>query len=867
MWLAIVVIALAACTEEEKFTKDIQHQHITMKLTGSIIPFDADKATRAEDWQWKEGDKVYLSISNNGPYDTHVTATYHDSGWEAFILGENHILTRSGTCEAWYIDAKESNYQAQDGFSIFEGIGYKDEVYLSSYGSYEYDFDNEVLTVSVTLHPQTSRLHLVKEDNDNSNVDITIKGLCYIDKFRRNQPSNEFYYEQLFPHYFYCHRDSIITIKGSLPDYIYGNFAQGKHQLTIINNADGDNLTFTRTFGDNVLTTGESGRLTIPTKDNHESLGWTMEERPLVITVPGTSVKFNMIHVAAGTFQMGAKGTQDGGEEHADETPRHAVTLTKDYYIGQTEVTQELWETVMGSNPSYFQGTQYAQHPVEQVTWDECQMFIMKLNALHLSSLYFRLPSEAEWEFAAHGGNKCKDYEKCYWYAGSNTVGEVAWYSGNAQNSTQPVASNTLKPNDLGIYDMSGNVWELCEDWYADDYYASNHNTDPVGPERPESNPQRVQRGGSWNNEAKSSRVTNRGTWYERKNFTGLRIVLSERASYHTLTDRNTLEEFKKEGGAQSIAVASNEEWTATSSDPKWCSVSPGTGANSGTVTITTTENTSTSPREATITIKGQTSGDETTISVTQTGQTEDAADLTLTVTGNGKTVDFKMILVEHGIFQMGSEESDAYSSETPVHMVTLTNDYYIGETEVTQALWYAVMGQKPTSDGAQWGSTSGLGDNRPAYYVSWNDCQEFITKLNQMTGKNFRLPTDAEWEFAARGGNKSQGYKFAGGDIIDKVAWHYDNGDLTTHDVGTRQANELGIYDMSGNVWEWCSDWYGRYSSTAQTNPTGPTTGSDRVTRGGSWGTGDRVCRVSNREYEGVDSRYGGGGFRLVLQ
>ena len=182
---------------------------------------------------------------------------------------------------------------------------------------------------------------------------------------------------------------------------------------------------------------------------------------------------------------------------------------------------------------------------------------------------------------------------------------------------------------------------------------------------------------------------------------------------------------------------------------------------------------------------------------------------------------------------------SDAYSDEKPVHQVTLS-DYYIGETEVTQELWQAVMGSNPSSF-----TGSGL---LPVEYVSWDDCQTFITKLNVLTGMQFRLPTEAEWEFAARGGNSSQGYKYSGSNNIDDVAWYGSNSNYNTHEVGTKAPNELGLYDMSGNVWEWCQDWYGSYSSSAQTNPTGPTSGSYRVFRGGGWGSIARACRVSYR-------------------
>ena len=238
------------------------------------------------------------------------------------------------------------------------------------------------------------------------------------------------------------------------------------------------------------------------------------------------------------------------------------------------------------------------------------------------------------------------------------------------------------------------------------------------------------------------------------------------------------------------------------------------------------------------------------------------------TFTVNG--VSFTMIAVEGGTFPMGSVrgldsdakgnespvnmlllqlmpklDSDAKGNESPVHNVTLS-DYYIGETEVTQELWTAVMGNNPSYYSGN--------PKRPVEKVTWNACQEFVKKLNQLTGKNFRLPTEAEWEYAARGGKKSKGYKYSGSNTIDDVAWYPSNSGSKTHDVKTKQANELGIYDMSGNVYEWCQDWYGSYSSSSQTNPTGSTSGSFRVYRGGSWISGAGYCRVSYRYYDFPD-------------
>ena len=203
--------------------------------------------------------------------------------------------------------------------------------------------------------------------------------------------------------------------------------------------------------------------------------------------------------------------------------------------------------------------------------------------------------------------------------------------------------------------------------------------------------------------------------------------------------------------------------------------------------------------------------------------------------------VSFEMVRVEGGTFTMGAtaeQGSDASEDEKPTHQVTLPS-YYIGKTEVTQALWQAVMGSNPSDF---------KGSNLPVENVSWEDCQTFIRKLNALTDKNFRLPTEAEWEFAARGGNFSRGYKYSGSNTLSHVAWYADNSADKPHPVATKAPNELGIYDMSGNVYEWCIDWYGDYSSSVQCNPTGPDSGSDRVHRGGSWFSLPRNCCVSFR-------------------
>ena len=343
-------------------------------------------------------------------------------------------------------------------------------------------------------------------------------------------------------------------------------------------------------------------------------------------------------------------------------------------------------------------------------------------------------------------------------------------------------------------------------------------------------------------------------------------IAVTQAGASPTLQLNKSSMAFESSNGENTFTISSNTSWSITS-DKTWCTLSSSSGSNDATVTVYVSENTSTSSRSATITVESATI--MRTLAVTQNGATPvtppSSQDRSFTVGG----VTFKMVAVEGGTFTMGAtseQGSDAYDWEKPTHSVTLSS-YSIGETEVTQALWQAVMGQKPTSDGSQWSSTYGLGGNYPAYYVSWNDCQDFIRRLNALTGENFRLPTEAEWEYAARGGNKSRGYKYAGSNTIDNVAWYGDNSGSQTHNVATKSPNELGLYDMSGNVWEWCQDWYGDYSSGSQTNPTGPSSGSIRVYRGGSWLYNARFCRVSSRDYGTPDYRYIIIGLRLVLQ
>ena len=453
----------------------------------------------------------------------------------------------------------------------------------------------------------------------------------------------------------------------------------------------------------------------------------------------------DMVWVEGGTFTMGATSEQANDADN-NEKPAHQVTLSG-YYISRYEVTQDLWQTVMGYNPSHF--TSDLRNPVEMVTWQDCQEFITKLNKL--TGKTFRLPTEAEWEFAARGGKLSHGYK----YAGSNDLSNVAWYIDNSGRMTHPVG--TKSPNELGLYDMCGNVWEWCQDWY-DESYRNTPQSDPSGPL---SGYDRVIRGGDFIFSAEICRVSTR---------------------YHSTP--NELPRIPLCLGLRLAAGSSNRS----------------------------------------------------NLSNQSSNMTKAQKDRII------QQAISDMVFVESGTFTMGAtseQGEDASSDEKPVHKVTLSS-FYIGKYEVTQELWHAVMGDNPSHFQGNL--------NHPVERISRQDCLEFIKKLNKLTGKTFRLPTEAEWEFAARGGNQGHGYKYAGSNTPGNVAWYEDNSDDMTHPVGQKSSNELGLFDMSGNVSEWCQDWYEGYTNSSQTNPTGPSSGSMPIMRGGGGDNRANSCRVSSR-------------------
>jgi formylglycine-generating enzyme required for sulfatase activity len=491
----------------------------------------------------------------------------------------------------------------------------------------------------------------------------------------------------------------------------------------------------------------------------------------------GKGINIDMVLIPAGKFMMGSPASEKGRK---DNETQHEVTITKPFYMGKYEVTQEQWQAVMGSNPSSVKG---ARLPVTNVSWNDCQDFIMKLNARRNG--FYRLLTEAEWEYVCRAGTST-----AYSYGDTITKGDANWGAKQVPESIKVVGN--YKANAFGLFDMHGNVWEWCEDWYAK--YPDGAVMDPKGPAKGED---RVLRGGSFNNLVSGARSSNRNgfTPAGRSYNDGFRLV-------------------------RTTNIKTGASPTAPKPDP--------------TVVKPATEDLLVSPFT-------EAKAKEVQKSVAKNLQTEveEKADL-------GKGVKLDLVLIPAGKFVMGSPTTEKGRNENEKqHEVTLKKPYYMGKYEVTQEQWEAVMGNNPSVIKKV---------KLPVTNVSWLDCQEFIKKLNEKTNGGYRLPTEAEWEYACRAGTTTV-YSFGENITKDDANWGAAQLPESIKVVGNYKANAFGLFDMHGNVWEWCEDFKSDYLAEAVIDPKGPATGTNRVLRGGSFNNADSFARSSHRNVTTVQT------------
>jgi formylglycine-generating enzyme required for sulfatase activity len=526
----------------------------------------------------------------------------------------------------------------------------------------------------------------------------------------------------------------------------------------------------------------------------------------------GGGVTMELVYIKPGVFIMG--GTE--GPRHAAqgvEKPKHEVAITRGFYIGKYEVTQSQYEAVMGGNPSKWKEP---NRPVEQVTWHEAAEFCRL--ATERTPRHVRLPAEAEWEYACRAGSTGR---YCF---GSDETGlaDYAWLRNNSGGQTHPVGER--KPNAWGLHDMHGNVWEWVADRYDADYYAKSPRENPAGPD---SGRGRVVRGGAWANRGSGSRSAYR-LWFapsHRSTHFGFRVAVdssvpralsaSQRAAYDRAMARAKIRVRLKnwKGAVESL----EEALKAKPGDPE---------------------------AERLLAEAKRYAGPAPTLTL----------DL-------GRGVTMEMVYIKPGVFAMGGTEDPGFpwqGVEKPKHRVAITRGFYIGKYEVTQSQHEAVTGANPSS----WKEP-----NRPVEQMSWDDAVEFCRLASERTGKEVRLPTEAEWEYACRAGSTREWCFGNERERLGEYAWYKSNSGDRTHAVGQKKPNAWGLYDMHGNVWEWVADRYGPgyFATSPRENPTGPAAGSHRVLRGAALCDSGRLCRTAIRCHLPPTARSHVHGFRAV--
>jgi len=504
--------------------------------------------------------------------------------------------------------------------------------------------------------------------------------------------------------------------------------------------------------------------------------------------VKDTATQIEFVLIPPGTFNMGCSASQQHGCG-SGENPVHPVTLTNAFYLGRYEVTQAQWQAEMGSNPSYFQSAS-THVPLAQVPQRPVDRVDWTPIQGFLSQTGMRLPTEAEWEYAYRAGTTTAFHGYTGQLSGTNDdslLGNIAWFGSNSNSQTRPVGGKL--GNGFGLHDMAGNVYEWVNDWYVPNYYSTSPSVNPPGPS---SGSYRVLRGGGRNFGSSFCRASNRN------------VDVNPDVPFNSIGFRVARDPF-------SVTTPSWATLLEAAPDP-------------AVVTSSTLR-----------------------AAITATG-------LAWRVRDTATQIEF--VLIPPGTFNMGCSASQQYgcaSQENPVHQVTLTNAFYLGRYEVTQAQWTARMGSNPSGFQSASGQVPlAQVPQRPVETVSWNTIQGFLSQTGM------RLPTEAEWEYAYRAGTTTAFHGYTGqlsgtndDSLLGNIAWFSGNANSQTRPVGGKLGNGFGLHDMAGNVYEWVNDWYGSnyYSTSPSVNPPGPSSGVDRVLRGGSWINNSGNCRASFRD------------------
>jgi formylglycine-generating enzyme required for sulfatase activity len=511
--------------------------------------------------------------------------------------------------------------------------------------------------------------------------------------------------------------------------------------------------------------------------------------------------------IKPGEFLMGSPEGEVGRFE--DESPAHLVKLTQGYWMADTQVTQELWMAFgRGENPSKFNGE---SNPVENVSWTDCQAWFEKLREHH-ESLQLALPTEAQWEHACRAGST-----SAFCFGDDpRELPKYGWFRENSERKTHPVKQ--LQPNGWGLYDLHGNVWEWCSDWYGK--YASSVQSDPTGPAEGTT---RVVRGGSWDAPARYLRSACR-PWYApglRDDDLGFRLLSSALGAEPSERAMLPVAEQGTERARPVQVRMKDQEPVRT--DRFWKSgIKPQWVSDYGSDTY----------------------GLWCEFQVPRHD-------------GDGMVAQ-RMRWIKPGEFLMGSPKGEkGRENDSPQHPVKLTHGYWLADTQVTQELWFCIAGKNPSHL---------PGDTNPVERISWSECDEWLRRISgTVPALHLALPTEAQWEYACRAGSTSA-YCFGDDPTeLPKYGWFFGNSKLRPHPVKQLQPNGWGLYDMHGNVWEWCSDWYGKYALSAQSDPTGPAKGTSRVVRGGSGTDPGRDLRSACRSGDDPGNRDINLGFRLL--